>query len=177
MTRTRIRVLAGAGGLLLGAAAYVAWERVNPTVLRADVEIEATPQEVWAVLTDQAAYPDWNPLLVSSTGPMEVGGVLTNVMRGADGTERTFTPTVLAAQPGHELRWLGSLGPGNLFNGEHAFRIEQAGPGRVRLVQEETFRGVLVPPLAGWLRTDTLAQFRAMNAALAAEVVARRALS
>lgn len=172
--RRRTRVLAALGLLLLGIGGYAAWQAANPTVLRAEIEIAATPDEVWTVLTDQRSYPRWNPFLVSSTGPLEPAATLTNVLRGADGAEWTFTPTVLAVDPGRELRWIGRLGPGGLFDGEHAFRIVPAGPGRVRFVQEETFRGVLVPPLSGWLTGDTLPQFRAMNAALATEVADRR---
>ncbi len=111
---------------------------------------------------------------MSSTGELAPGATLTNIMRGADGSEMTFTPTVLVADPGRELRWLGSLGVGGLFDGEHSFRIYPVGPSRVRLIQEETFVGVLVPALSGRLHGDTLPQFEAMNVALAAEVAARR---
>jgi uncharacterized protein YndB with AHSA1/START domain len=29
--------------------------------LRDEIEIEATPERVWEILTDFAAYPEWNP--------------------------------------------------------------------------------------------------------------------
>jgi hypothetical protein len=55
-----------------------------------------------------------------------------------------------------------------LFDGEHSFVIEELGPGRTRLVQEETFKGALVPFLSGMLKNETLPGFEAMNKALAA---------
>ena len=36
--------------------------------LHTEVEIEATPDRVWAALTDFAAYQDWNPFIVQAAG-------------------------------------------------------------------------------------------------------------
>ncbi len=82
----------------------------------------------------------------------------------------TFTPTVLAVEPGHELRWIGRVGPGGIFDGEHTFTITQIRPGVVLFTQREDFTGVAVPFYEHWLHTDTLPMFGAMNAALAHRV-------
>jgi hypothetical protein len=79
----------------------------------------------------------------------------------------TFTPTVLIVEPGRELRWIGRIGPGGIFDGEHTFTIQQLGPDLVRFTAREDFTGVAVPFYQGHLHADTLPQFRAMNAALA----------
>src|SRR5215216_1803407 len=131
------------------------------------VDIDAGPDRVWAVLADTAAYPEWNPFIVRSTGELVEGGTIENVMRDATGRERTFRPRLLAVQPGRELRWLGRLWLPRIIDGEHAFLLTGMAPGRTRLQQVEHFRGLLVPLLAGMLRRTTLPQFEAMNAALA----------
>ena len=61
-----------------------------------------------------------------------------------------------------------------IFDGEHHFSIEEAGPGRVRFEQDERFGGILVPLL--WKSSATAAAkgFRAMNEALARRVTGRR---
>jgi hypothetical protein len=41
--------------------------------LRAEVEIEADPDSVWAVSMDFEAYPDWNPFIHSIEGSQQVG--------------------------------------------------------------------------------------------------------
>ena len=80
-------------------------------------------------------------------------------------------PTVLAAEPGRELRWLGHLLVRGIFDGEHRWLIEEAGPGRVRFTQSERFGGILVPLLWKKLRDGGTAKgFRAMNEALARRV-------
>ncbi len=46
--------------------------------LRTEVEIAAPTEAVWETLTDLAAYPDWNPFIVSAEGRATVGERLTN---------------------------------------------------------------------------------------------------
>jgi Polyketide cyclase / dehydrase and lipid transport len=38
----------------------------------AQIDIHATPQRVWQLLTDFAAYPDWNPFITRSSGSARV---------------------------------------------------------------------------------------------------------
>ena len=173
--KPRRRRLLTAGALALAVlAGYAVWANAFPYALRTAITMDATPEQVWSVLTDLEAYDEWNPFIVSASGTVEAGATLTNTMRDATG-DMTFTPTLLTVAPGRELRWLGKLGPGGVFDGEHAFLIEQVGPGRVRLTQSETFSGVAVPFFRGRLRDQTLPQFRAMNEALARRVAERAA--
>jgi hypothetical protein len=57
-----------------------------------------------------------------------------------------------------------------LFDGEHSFSLEPAGPGRVRMVQQEEFRGLAARPILAVIGEPTLAGFRQMNQALKARV-------
>ena len=168
----RKRLLVVATLVLATLTGYAVWSNAVPYTLSASIEIDATPDEVWSVLTDLDAYDEWNPFIVSSSGTTKVGATLTNTMRDATG-ETTFTPTVLTVTSGRELRWLGKLGPGAVFDGEHSFLIEPVRPGRVRLIQTERFSGVLVPFFRGQLHDNTLPQFRAMNEALTQRVNTR----
>ncbi|WP_283475042.1 SRPBCC domain-containing protein [Rhodococcus sp. H29-C3] len=160
--------------VLIGAAvAYAVWSTRTSFVIRAEREIEASADEVWNVLVDRESYPRWNPFVVSSTGPLTEGATITNVLSDTKGSTTTFTPTVLTVSKNREFRWKGKFWITGVFDGEHFFTIDPSGPGRVRLVQEEHFRGLAVPPMRSMLRKDTLAQFRAMNDALAHEVRVR----
>ncbi|WP_434597738.1 SRPBCC family protein [Streptomyces sp. A5-4] len=157
-------------GLLVALTGYTVWTNVRPVRLTASIELRATPDEVWQVLADFDAYAEWNPFMkqaevTSDGGRLEVGARLRNQMSHPSG-ETTFTPEVLAVDPGRELRWIGRLGPGWLADGEHRFTIESLGSGQVRFTQSERFSGALTPFLKGQLEGETLPQFRAMNEAL-----------
>ena len=41
--------------------------------IRTTADIHASPERVWAVLTDFAAYRDWNPFITSAAGSLQPG--------------------------------------------------------------------------------------------------------
>jgi hypothetical protein len=136
--------------------------------IRTEVEIEATPGRVWRVLTDVAAFPEWNPFIRWVRGEVKPGAGLEVHLQPPGAKGMIFRPTVLRAEAPRELRWLGRLGVRGLFDGEHIFTIEEEGPDRVRFVQREVFTGLLVPLMARSLDRNTRRGFEEMNRALKA---------
>lgn len=133
----------------------------------ATVDIDASPMAVWAVLTDLSRYPEWNPHIREGAGKVAAGNRLTLRMFPASGRPVTLRPLVLVAEPGAEWRLLGGL-PGIfgrlIFSGEHSFTLRPAGGG-TRLVQSETFRGILVR-FIGKTLAGARADFQQHNEAL-----------
>lgn len=78
----------------------------------------------------------------------------------------TFRPTVTRVVPAREFHWLGHLFFPGLFDGRHIFELTPLDDHRVRLVQREEFRGILVPLLWGNLEEPTRQGFHNMNDAL-----------
>ncbi|MCV0397823.1 MAG: SRPBCC domain-containing protein [Rhizobiaceae bacterium] len=136
--------------------------------IETEIEIAASPQEVWAVLADGGRYKEWNPFMLGMAGELKQGARLSNVMQPEPGKTMTFRPVVLKAEPGRELRWLGRLVMPRLFDGEHYFVLEETAGG-TRLVHGERFHGVLL-----WVMDARkfLANFQAMNRALKERVEA-----
>lgn len=138
--------------------------------IHTETEIAAPVDTVWTVLTDFTAYPEWNGY-TRIEGEAREGARLAVAPGPEAGRMPTFRPEVLRAGPladgvGYELAWLGHLYVRGLFDGEHSFRIEDLGDSRSRLVQSESFSGLLVGPIARLFGDDTEANFRAVNAAL-----------
>ena len=73
-----------------------------------------------------------------------VGTKLTVHMSTDDRRGMTFKPTVLAATPDDELRWLGKLGFGGIVDGEHFFILDRNADGSTHLTHGERYSGALV---------------------------------
>jgi hypothetical protein len=134
--------------------------------LHTEIIIKASVQHIWDVLTDFDAYPEWNPFITSLEGDVNEGSQFTVVLQSPNSKPMTFKPTCLKLQPYKEFRWLGRLIFPGLFNGEHIFELIDNGNGKVRFVQREKFKGLLVPLLWKQLNTKTRQGFEHMNAKL-----------
>ncbi|MBS4104457.1 SRPBCC domain-containing protein [Tsukamurella paurometabola] len=166
MKRNLILSVAAVIALVVGSLVVLHRER---TVERS-IEIAAPPGEVWRVLVDFAAYPQWNPFVIRAAAPdgVTVGRDL-DVRISNGGSETAFRPEVLAVEPERELRWVGRVLVPGLLDGEHSFRLEAVAGGTL-FTQSERFRGVLVLPAGASI--DVADGFDAMNAALRDRVLA-----
>ncbi len=133
--------------------------------IRTELEIEAPAERIWALLTDFGTMPSWNPFITAISGELTPGATLSVQVSPSGKPKMRFRPTVLAVRPERELRWLGKLFIGGIFDGEHYFLLEPIDENRTRLVHGENFSGLLVGPLSGMLAA-TREGFEAMNAAL-----------
>ena len=131
-----------------------------------EIEIQASAECVWQVLSDFASYPEWNPFIRRISGQPKEGTRLRVYIEPPGTKGRTFRPKVLKAEAKRELRWLGRLLIPGFFNGDHIFTIEQIGSERVRFVQREIFSGLLVSFLLQGLDMKIRRGFEQMNQAL-----------
>ena len=143
--------------------------------LRAEIDIDADPDSVWAVLMDFEAYPEWNPFIQLIDGSQVVGASLRLRIQPPDSRGMTLRPHVTVVEPARAFGWLGSLGIRHIFDGAHRFQLEPIDGGRrTRFVQSERFRGVLLPFVRRSVLPPTLRGFEAMNLALADRVAAMK---
>ncbi|RIZ67822.1 MAG: SRPBCC domain-containing protein [Methylococcales bacterium] len=138
--------------------------------IRTEIEIDATPEQVWSILINFIDYPQWNPFVRSITGIAKMGEQLTVLVQPTGAKAMTFRPKVLNASPNHEFRWLGHFLLPGIFDGEHYFIIEAISSERVRFIHSEKFTGLLVKLFKSSLETATKQGFIAMNEALKLKV-------
>lgn len=136
--------------------------------IHTEIEIKATAEKVWQVLTDFENYPNWNPFIKRIEGEQKVGGKLLVKIQPPNTKEMTFKPTVLAYEGDRELRWLGSGPIKGLFDGEHSFQLEEQNNGNIKFKHGEKFKGILVG-LMGKTLDKTKMGFEQMNEALKRE--------
>ena len=137
--------------------------------LRTFVDIEATPERVWQVLTDLPAYAEWNPFVTAAEGTVAVGSRLSLTLLPVNAlVPPTLRPTVLKVVPGQRLRIRGRmhrLGLPGLLDADHTMTITPR-DGGVRLWQDSHIRGLLSSLMIGSLDRHRLSSFHAMNEAL-----------
>jgi len=113
------------------------------TELRSEVEINAPPSHVYAVLTDFPRYELWNPFLTSVRGELAVGRKLSVEMSLPEGKIYVLEPEVTQVSE-LALRWRARFAAAALLEAEHLFLLKEAGPGVTRLVQGLNFSGFLL---------------------------------
>lgn len=134
--------------------------------IKSTIDIGASPETVWRVLTNFSAYPAWNPFIREIQGKVQPGARLKVRMRLSKTRSHRFSPRVTKAIPAAELHWRGKMWFGGLFDGEHSFIIVPNGVNGVRFIQREQFSGLLVPVIFPFIAKKTEEAFGRMNKAL-----------
>jgi hypothetical protein len=122
---------------------------------------------VWAVASDLAQYPCWNPFFTSARGKLAPGEELALSMQPVGKSAQAFSPVVTEVEAGKRFSWRGRLVMPGLFDGTHHFVVEPLAGGRTRFTQTEDFSGILVPFVgfspyeAGWERMNRALKARA----------------
>jgi hypothetical protein len=102
--------------------------------------IQASPERVWALLAEPAAYPNWNPAVVSLQGRIADGETIK--LRSSVNPKRTFSLKVSDVQPGRGMVWADGM-PLGLFKGVRTFTLCAAGERETEFSMQERYSGPL----------------------------------
>lgn len=137
-----------------------------PTI-KTTIDIGASAEVVWRLLTHFSSYPTWNPFIREIHGKPEIGARLKVRVRLSKHRVQRFSSRVVKAMPAMELHWRRKLLLiGGLFDREHALIIVPNGVMGVKFIQKERFTGVLVPVMLPFVAKKTRQGFERMNVAL-----------
>lgn len=106
--------------------------------------IRATPEVIWAILTDAPKYPTWNPTVDKVEGRIAPGEKVKVHVKINPG--RAFPVKVTEFEPGRKMVWSGGM-PLGLFKGERTFTLTPRADGTVEFRMAEVFSG----PLSGMI--------------------------
>lgn len=140
--------------------------------VRTRLTLAASPDRVWAVLTDFAAYPRWNAIISDVRTDLREGASFRFRIRIEDAPALPFTARVVRCVPGRELAWRGGapLVPA-LAWGEHYFRLTPHGDD-TELEHGEDFGGLLGLAMRGKVHARVTRTYAAFNLALKARAEA-----
>jgi hypothetical protein len=134
--------------------------------IRTKIEIDASAEIVWRILTDFQSFPEWNPFIQRIEGQIKKGENIDVFLKLPGKKGMRFRPRLLTVEPGKELRWIGRLGIPGIFDGEHIFSIETVEEDKIHFIQREKFSGLLSSVLLRSIASPTTQAFKEMNEAL-----------
>jgi hypothetical protein len=126
-----------------------------------ETTIAASPEKVWAILTDASAYPSWNTTVQRVEGtiaPLETIKVFATISPG-----RAFPVKVSQFYVPKIMTWSSGM-PLGLFKGVRTFTLDAAGA-TTTFGMKEVFSGVL-SPLIGRSIPDLQPEFEKFAACL-----------
>ncbi|HKP52098.1 MAG TPA: SRPBCC domain-containing protein [Chloroflexia bacterium] len=108
----------------------------------ATTTIEASPETIWAILTNAASYPEWDPMADRIEGRIAPGETIKAFTKLSPG--RAFPAKVTEFEPSRKMVWSGGM-PLGLFKGVRTFTLEPQGNGGTKFTIREVFSGPLLP--------------------------------
>jgi hypothetical protein len=120
--------------------------------------IATAPDRAWALLTDAASYPTWNPTVLSLEGTVAAGQKI-RLVSSLD-PKRTFKLKVAEADAPHRMVWSSGM-PLGLFSGRRTFTLTPRTDGGTDFTMTEEFSGPMAPLITKAIpdMTDSFAQF------------------
>jgi hypothetical protein len=106
----------------------------------ATASIQASPGTIWALLTDGAAYPEWDSGVVSVDGRIASGETIEVVSAANPG--RAFPVRVAEFVPERRMVWSGGM-PLGLFKGVRTFTLAPESD-LTRFTMREEYTGPLL---------------------------------
>lgn len=141
-------------------------------VIAAEVNIDASPQRVWQVLTDLARYPEWNPFTPRVDGRLAQGEPVTLHVHGLRRRPLTQREFVHDLVPGARLCWGMVMGHPALLTARRVQTLEALGPAACCYRTEDQLGGWLVPVVLALYGAAMQRGFDAMAVALKARAEA-----
>ena len=135
-------------------------------VYRTVFPVAASPARVWAVLSDFAAWPAWNPSVPRISGDCEVGSTLRLTLAMPGRPSANVTAVVTVAEPDRSLHWHGSVGGDRIFSGTREFDIAPQPGGTALVTHVEDVSGLLFPIFRAVMGGAIQLQHDNLNAAL-----------
>ena len=103
--------------------------------------IRATPEAVWAILTDGASWTTWNPTVTKMVGTIVPNGKLKVFTKVSP--KRAFAVRVAEFDPPKRMVWKGGM-PLGLFRGVRTYALTPVADG-VEFAMREEFSGLMAP--------------------------------
>ncbi|MDX2075499.1 MAG: SRPBCC domain-containing protein [bacterium] len=108
----------------------------------ATINIKASKERIWAILTDAPNYPTWEPGVIKIEGTIASGQKV--VAHNKISPNRAFPAKVTEFVIGEKMAWTGGM-PLGLFKGVRTFTLAPKADGTIDFTLREEFSGPMLP--------------------------------
>ena len=156
-----IVIIAACGGLW--------WSGKDTRTVTTEIEIAATPDQVWSALVNINEWQNWSPIIKASVGDAALGSKLTITMISEEGKDGKpgpkYEPVITIFETAKNLTWTATMGLGFVMTNGKVLMLEKTEVG-TRLTHQETFSGLMVPLMWASVEQNVPGMLNSMNQAL-----------
>lgn len=148
--------------------------KMSHWVSHTEIIIDATPEQVWSVLTDTESYPNWNEIILKMDGKIQDKGKVDVLFKaGPKAKPQWFHHEAIFVVEGVEFYWSDVQTMG--IKDRHCFRVEATNDGKTRFIHSDQVSGGMTW-LFGKIAINTqMSVYPMFNRSLKAEVERRYA--
>ena len=131
--------------------------------IHTSIIINSPRDKVWGALSDFSTYQKWNTLVPSASGNLSSGSYLEVLVSLPQSKTMHYQVKITKVQKTETLQWLGHYKFPGLFDGHHRYHLKALDSHCTELIHEETFRGILVFFVWGYLKPKFIQRFNEAN--------------
>lgn len=145
--------------------------KMSHWVSHTEIIIDATPEQVWTVLTDTESYPNWNEIILKMDGEIVDKGTVDVLFKAGPNAKPQLFHNELFVEDGVEFYWSQVQSVG--IKDRHCFRVEPTDGGKTRFIQSDQALGGLTWLIGKMAVNIQLSVYPMFNRSLKAEVERR----
>lgn len=120
-------------------AALISLSLFTRRSVRASLTIDASPEDIWKVLTDTESHAEWNPLHVTVDGEFVPGATMLVEMRNPDRSLSVLTPKIVQVIPNQLINQVGGVRGALAY--DHTWQLDPV-EGGTKVTQREEYQGI-----------------------------------
>lgn len=113
--------------------------KMSHWVSHTEIIIDATPEQVWSVLTDTESYPNWNEIILKMDGKIEDKGKVDVLFKAGPKAKPQLFHNTLFVEDGEQFYWSQVQTMG--IKDRHCFRVEAMDDGKTKFIQSDQALG------------------------------------
>ncbi len=135
--------------------------------IKTEIEINASPEKVWDIISDVERWHEWSPTINASEGKAKTGSTVDITMMskeaGKDGPK--YSPKIIQMDELKYFHWRAHMMAGFIFTNDKIIEIEKTDAG-TKVIHTETFKGLMAAAMKGQMAKGVPPMLNMMNKAL-----------